>query len=217
MNVILLGPPGAGKGTQARRMQEKFQLIQISTGELLRDEAKTGSDLGRKVKQIMDSGNLVSDDVIVDMISSRIDRSTGSNGVILDGFPRTAAQAEALDAMLDRKSMRLDHVIQLEIDEDLIVDRLSGRFACVKCGAVYHDQFDPPRRDGVCDQCDASEFMRRSDDQPAAVRTRIAAYRERTAPILPYYEEKGSLNVVDGTGGIDEIFGRIEGIVGGGS
>ena len=213
MNVILLGPPGAGKGTQAERLGKTYDLVQLSTGDMLREEVRGGTELGKTAKNIMDSGALVPDELIISMISGRIDR-VGGKGVILDGFPRTTAQAEALDKMLAEKGLKLDHVIQLKVDEDALVQRLSGRFACAKCGAGYHDTFSPPKTEGVCDRCGATEFSRRSDDNPETVRARLVAYREQTAPILPYYEKKGALKAIDGMGEMDDVFGRIREIVG---
>jgi adenylate kinase len=217
MNVILLGPPGAGKGTQAKRMEDRFNLTQLSTGDMLREEVKAGSDLGNTAKAIMDAGELVPDDLIISMISGRIDNPAGRDGVILDGFPRTSAQAEALDVMLDERGLSLDHVIQLDIDEDVIVERLTGRFGCAKCGAGYHDSFNKPKQDGVCDECGSTEFTRRSDDNVETVRSRLAAYHEQTAPILPHYEKKGALKTIDGLGEIDQVFGRIDDIIGSGA
>jgi len=212
MNVILLGPPGAGKGTQADRLAKTYDLVQLSTGEMLREEVRTGSELGKTAKKIMDSGALVPDDLIISMISGRIDR-VGGKGIILDGFPRTTAQAEALDRMLAEKGLKLDHVIELKVDEDELVERLAGRFACAKCGAGYHDTFAKPRKEGVCDRCGGTEFTRRSDDRPETVRARFAAYREQTAPILPYYERKKALKSIDGMGEMEAVFRRIQGIV----
>jgi adenylate kinase len=212
MIVILLGPPGAGKGTQAERLAKTFALVQLSTGDMLREEVRGGTDLGKEAKKIMDAGGLVSDDIIIGMISGRIDSMKGK-GVILDGFPRTTAQAEALDKMLAQKGLKLDHVIQLKVDEDALVERLGGRFACAKCGAGYHDKFPPTKVAGVCDRCGSTEFSRRSDDNPQTVRSRLVAYREQTAPILPYYEKKGALKAIDGMGEMDEVFRRIRGIV----
>jgi len=212
MIVILLGPPGAGKGTQAERLAKTFGLVQLSTGDMLREEVRGGTDLGKEAKKVMDVGGLVSDNLIISMISGRIDGMAGK-GVILDGFPRTTAQAEALDKMLGQKGLKLDHVIQLQVDEDALVERLGGRVACAKCGAGYHDKFSPTQKAGVCDRCGSSEFSRRSDDNPDTVRARLVAYREQTAPILPYYEKKGALKAIDGMGEMDEVFRRIRGIV----
>jgi len=211
--LILLGPPGAGKGTQAKRVEERFGLIQLSTGDLLREEVKTGSELGATAKKIMDAGELVPDDLIISMISARMDAGSGGNEVILDGFPRTEAQAEALDSMLAEKGLSLDHVIQIEVDEEAIIKRLAGRYSCTKCGAGYHDEFEKPAKDGVCDTCGGTDFQRRSDDNEQTVRTRMAAYHEQTRPILPFYERKGALNTVDGMATIDGVFNQIEEIL----
>ena len=210
MNLILLGPPGAGKGTQAERLCDEFNLVQLSTGEMLREEVKSGSELGRTAKEIMERGHLVPDDLMIAMIAGRIDTGNGAAGVILDGFPRTTAQAEALDAMLVEKGLKIDRVVQITVDEDAVVERISGRFSCAKCGAGYHDTFKRPKQEGVCDICGATEFNRRADDNAETVRSRLEAYRGQTAPILPYYEAKGSLHAVDGMGSIDDVFGRIK-------
>ncbi len=210
MNLILLGAPGAGKGTQAERLCDEFSLVQLSTGDMLREEVKSGSELGRTAKEIIERGDLVPDDLMIAMIAGRIDTGNGGDGVILDGFPRTTAQAEALDAMLVEKGLKIDHVVQITVDEDVVVERISGRFSCAKCGAGYHDSFKRPKREGVCDNCGATEFNRRADDNAETVRSRLEAYREQTAPILPYYEGKGSLQAVDGMGSIDDVFGRIK-------
>lgn len=213
MNVILLGPPGAGKGTQAKLMEDRFNLTQLSTGDMLREEVKVGSVLGMTAKSIMDAGHLVPDDLIITMISERIDQSTDRNGIILDGFPRTTAQAEALDAMLEDKGLKLDYVIQLELDENIVIERLTGRFSCKMCSAGYHDSFNKTKVDGVCDDCGSTEFVRRSDDNEETARSRLSAYHEQTAQILPFYENKGSLDTIAGLGEIGDVFGRIEGVI----
>ena len=214
MNIILLGPPGAGKGTQAKRLEEKRGLAQLSTGDMLRAERKSGSALGRKVQAVMDAGQLVSDDIIIELIAQRIDQLKGGKGFILDGFPRTVPQAEALDRMLAEKGLRLDAVIEMTVDEPALIDRIAGRFSCAKCGASYHDSFHRPKREGVCDACGAKDFVRRADDRPEAVKTRLEAYRQQTAPILPYYRAKGVLRTVDGMADIDEVGRQIEAILG---
>jgi len=214
MNIILLGPPGAGKGTQAKRLEEACNLIQLSTGDILRAEVKSGSELGQRVDKILKSGGLVPDSLITDMISDRIDHDKSADGIILDGFPRTTGQAEALDAMLAEKGMKMDYVIQMKVDDDEVVERLSGRFSCAKCGAGYHDKFNRPKQDGVCDSCGGTEFSRRDDDKPETVKARLAAYHEQTAPILPFYEKKGALVTVDGSTGIDEVGRQIMEILG---
>jgi len=215
MNLILLGAPGAGKGTQAERLVNAYGLVQLSTGDMLRAEVKSGSDLGEKAQKIMDAGELVPDDLIVAMISLRIDRESDAEGIILDGIPRTTDQAKALDTMLENKDLRINYVIQLDVDEDEVVERLSGRFSCAECGVGYHDNFAPPNNVGVCDKCGSTNFLRRSDDNPQTVRTRLSAYREQTAPILPYYAKKGTLKTVNGMAEIDSVFDEIKGIIGG--
>lgn len=209
MNIILLGPPGAGKGTQAKRLEERYGMVQLATGDMLRAERSSGSTLGKQVQAIMDSGKLVSDDIMIALIARRIDRLGAARGFILDGFPRTVPQAEALDAMLAEKGLRLDHVIEMTVDEAALVDRIAGRFTCAKCGASYHDRFHRPRREGVCDVCGSREFVRRADDRPEAVTQRLSAYRAQTAPILPYYRAKGVLRAVDGMAEIDGVTGQI--------
>jgi len=213
VNIILLGPPGAGKGTQAKRLEEIYGLVQLSTGDMLRAERKSGSALGQKVQAIMDSGKLVSDDIIVELIAQRLDQLKGGKGVILDGFPRTVPQAEALDRMLKEKGQKLDAVIEMAVDESALVERIAGRFSCAKCGASYHDTYNRPRAEGICDVCGSAEFIRRADDRPEAVKTRLVAYRQQTAPILPYYRGKGLLHTVDGMADIDEVTRQIEAIL----
>jgi adenylate kinase len=215
VNIILLGPPGAGKGTQAKRLEEKFGLIQLSTGDMLRAERKSGSELGRKVQAIMDRGELVSDDIIIALIAQRIDQLKGAKGIILDGFPRTVPQAEALDRMLKEKGLKLDRVVEITVDENSLIARISGRFSCAKCGASYHDRFNRPKVEGVCDVCGSHEFVRRGDDNAEAVKTRLDAYRQQTAPILPYYRKQKVLRTVDGMAEIDEVTRQIEAAVNG--
>jgi adenylate kinase len=205
MNIILLGPPGAGKGTQAKHLEEVCNLVQLSTGDMLRAEVKSGSELGRKAEAVMKSGGLVPDDLIIAMISDRIDNAQSADGVIFDGFPRTTGQAEALDDMLAEKGMKMDHVIQIELNDNVVVERLSGRFSCAKCGAGYHDKFNRPKQDGKCDNCGGTEFSRRDDDKPETVKVRLKAYHEQTAPILPYYEKKGALITIDGSATIEKV------------
>ncbi len=212
MNVILLGPPGAGKGTQAKRLEEKYGLTQLATGDMLRAARASGSPLGKQVQEIMDQGMLVSDDIMIALIASRID-ALGGKGFILDGFPRTVPQAEALDAMLTEKGLKLDHVIEIHVDEAALIDRLAGRFTCAVCGASYHDRNHRPKREGVCDVCGHEEFVRRADDRPEAIKTRFAAYRQLTAPILPYYRDKRKLRTVDGMADIDDVTRQIEAVI----
>ena len=210
MNLILLGPPGAGKGTQARRLQENLAIPQLSTGDMLRALADSGNVLGLKAKGFMDGGQLVPDDVIIDMIAERIGRPDCAKGFILDGFPRTLAQAEALDRMLERLGRKLDRVIEMTVDDDALVERITGRFACARCGAGYHEVFQRPREDGVCDACGHTEFVRRADDTAETVRARLEAYHAQTAPLLPYYRKRGVLSSVDGMAGIDAVARQIE-------
>src|SRR5215813_1511191 len=193
MNIILLGPPGSGKGTQAKRVEQAHGIVQLSTGDMLRSATSTDSEFGGRVKAIMDSGQLVPDDIMIEMIDHRIVQPDCEKGFILDGFPRNVPQAKALDAMLAEHDLKLDHVILLEVDKAALVDRLSGRFTCARCGASFHDRYNRPRRDGVCDVCGGSEFVRRADDRPEAVKARFEVYRAQTAPILPYYRDRGIL------------------------
>ncbi len=213
MNLILLGPPGAGKGTQAKRLQEQYGLVQLSTGDMLRALAASGGDLGRQAHEIMQKGRLVPDEVMIAMIEERIEQPDCRNGFVLDGFPRTTRQAESLGAMLARKSKRIDGVIEIAVSEDLLVERITGRFSCAKCGANYHERYRRPRKDGVCDACGATQFSRRKDDDPETVKARLEAYREQTAPILPYYERKGLLHRVDGMAEVDEVTRQIESVL----
>jgi adenylate kinase len=212
MNIILLGPPGAGKGTQAARLQAQRGMIQLSTGDMLREARASGSPIGLKVKAIMDAGELVSDAIVTALIGERLD-SAGGQGAIFDGFPRTQAQAEALDLLLAERGRSLDHVIELVVDEDALVKRIIGRFSCAKCGTGYHDSFKPPRVAGVCDACGSTEFDRRPDDNDQTVRTRMAEYRAKTEPILPYYEERGLVGKVDGMASVEEVARQIDRIL----
>ena len=213
MNVILLGPPGAGKGTQAKRIEETYGLVQLATGDMLRAAVAAGTEIGRKAKPIMDSGQLVPDEVLIAMIGERIDAPDCRKGFILDGFPRTVRQAEALDAMLAEHHRRLDHVIEMKVDEAALVDRITGRFTCTKCGASYHDRYKQPRVPGVCDVCGKQTFSRRADDTAETIMPRLAAYHGQTAPILPYYRAKGILQTVDGMAEIDEVTRQIDAIL----
>jgi adenylate kinase len=213
MNLILLGPPGAGKGTQAKRLEERHGMVQLSTGDMLRAAIAAGTELGRRAKAIMAAGKLVSDDVMVGMIRERIARPDVAKGFILDGFPRTVPQAEALDTMLAEVGRKLDRVIEMKVDDAALIDRVSGRFSCKICGAAYHDRYNRPKREGVCDVCGGTAFQRRPDDNAETMKTRLAAYYEQTAPILPYYRQKGLLASVDGMAEIDEVTRQIEALL----
>ena len=215
MNVILLGPPGAGKGTQAQRLERAHGMVQLSTGDMLRAAVGSGSELGRQAKQVMDAGQLMPDDLMIRMIAERIEQPDCAGGFILDGFPRTTGQAEALDRMLGDKGLKLDAVIKMKVDEEALVERITGRFTCARCGAGYHDKFHRPKNDEICDHCGGTEFTRRADDNEETVRARLAAYREQTAPILPYYEAKGALRRVDGMAPIDQVTRQIEAVLAG--
>ena len=212
MNILLLGPPGAGKGTQAKRLEERYGMVQLSTGDMLRAERDAGSTLGKQVRAIMDSGKLVSDDIMIALIANRI-AQLGGKGFILDGFPRTVPQAEALDRMLAQNHIALDEVIELTVDEAVLVDRVEGRFNCKSCGASYHDRHNPTKKTGVCDVCGSHDFVRRPDDNAETVKARLKAYRDQTAPILPYYQGKGLLRSVNGMAAIDTVTQEIETIL----
>jgi len=211
--LIFMGPPGGGKGTQAQFLQEKYGIVQLSTGDMLRAAVASGSEIGQKAKAVMDAGKLVSDDIVIGIIDERLDADDVKNGFILDGFPRTVAQAEALDELLKAKGMDLDVVIELRVPDDLLVERITGRFTCAKCGAGYHDSFKTPKQDGVCDVCGSTEFKRRADDNAETVKSRLEAYHAQTAPLLPYDETKGLLKVVDGTKQMNQVTADLESIL----
>ena len=215
MNIILLGPPGAGKGTQSARLVEHHGMRQLSTGDMLRAAVAARTPIGLKAKQIMDRGELVSDEIVSALIDAELAAMENGVGAIFDGYPRTAVQAEELDAILGKHDRRLDHVIELEVNEEALVDRITGRFTCAKCGAGYHDRFNQPEVSGVCDKCGSTEFKRRPDDTEETVRTRMTEYRAKTAPILPHYEDRGIVTRVDGMAPIDEVSAAIEKVLAG--
>ena len=214
LNIILLGPPGAGKGTQAARLQTARGMIQLSTGDMLRQAVAAGTPVGIKAKAVMDRGELVSDAIVSALIGEHLDASAGK-GAIFDGFPRTKHQAAALEILLAERGRHLDHVIELLVDEDELVRRIVGRFTCARCGAPYHDEFKQPATPGVCDVCGSTEFKRRPDDNEQTVRTRMAEYRAKTEPILPYYEQRGLVRRIDGMASVDEVAAQIDAILDG--
>jgi len=215
MRLILLGPPGAGKGTQAQRLVERHGIPQLSTGDMLRAAVNAGTEVGKRAKAVMEAGNLVSDDIVNAIVSERIDEPDCADGFILDGYPRTLAQADAVEAMLKQKGIDLDYVIELEVDDEVLVDRIAGRYTCVNCGTGYHDTNLKPKVDGVCDKCGSTEFKRRPDDNPETVRTRLWDYYKKTAPLIGYYHAKGKLKKVDGMADIDAVTEAIEAIISG--
>ena len=215
MNIILLGPPGAGKGTQAREIAAKRGLVQLSTGDMLRAAVKAGTAIGLKAKAIMEKGSLVPDEIVIGIIEERIAAPDCKSGFILDGFPRTLAQAAALDNLLESKRKKLDVVIEMRVEDAPLVERISGRFSCVKCGTGYHDKFKRPRTAGVCDVCGSTDFSRRADDNAETVKNRLLAYYKETAPLIGYYFAKGNLRSIDGMAAIEEVTRQIEHVLGG--
>jgi adenylate kinase len=215
MNIILLGPPGAGKGTQASRLEQERGMVQLSTGDMLRAAVAAGTEIGMRAKAVMEAGELVSDEIVTGILSHRLDQDDVDAGFILDGYPRTEAQAKALDRLLAQKGMKLHHVIELEVDEEALVDRITGRFSCARCGTGYHERYKRPAEEGVCDVCGARDFKRRIDDNEETVRNRMAEYRAKTQPILPYYEGRGLVRRVDGMAPIDEVTRQIAAVLDG--
>lgn len=209
MNIILLGPPGAGKGTQASKLVAERGMVQLSTGDMLRAAVKAGTPVGLKAKAVMDAGQLVSDEIVSGLIGEKLDSMDAAQGAIFDGYPRTEAQAHSLDEILESRGRSLDHVIELEVNEDALVERITGRFTCASCGEGYHDTFKQPKVAGTCDVCGSTEFKRRPDDNEETVRTRMTEYRAKTAPILPIYEARGLVQRVDGMADMDVVSAAI--------
>ena len=215
MNIILLGPPGAGKGTQASRLERERGMVQLSTGDMLRAAVAAATPVGLQAKAVMAAGELVSDEIVSGILSERLDADDARAGFILDGYPRTQAQAETLELLLAAKGLQLHHVIELEVDENALAERITGRFTCANCGEGYHDVYKLPKIAGTCDVCGHHDFKRRPDDNAATVRTRMAEYRAKTAPILPYYETRGMVSRVDGMGDMDTVHGAIDAVLDG--
>jgi adenylate kinase len=215
VNIILLGPPGAGKGTQAKRLEADRGMVQLSTGDMLRAAKAAKTEIGLKAKAVMDAGGLVPDEIVTGILSDRLAEPDIAGGFILDGYPRTEAQADSLEQLLTSKKMRLDHVIVMDVDEDVLVERITGRFSCASCGEGYHDSFKRPKVEGVCDVCGSTNFTRRPDDNAQTVRNRLAEYHAKTAPILPYFEAKGLVRHVDGMAPMDEVTAQIERVLDG--
>ncbi len=211
--LILLGPPGAGKGTQARMLEQKFGLVQLSTGDMLRAAVAAGTDAGKAAKAVMEAGELVSDEIVINILRDRLSEDDCRNGVILDGFPRTTVQAEALDTLLQESGQKIDAAVSLEVEDAAMVARISGRYTCGSCGEGYHDTFKQPARDGVCDKCGGTDFKRRADDNAETVASRLEAYHAQTAPLIAYYKGKGSLECIDAMGEIDAIAANLDAIV----
>jgi len=210
MNLILLGPPGAGKGTQAKRIQDALGIVQLSTGDMLRAAVAAGTDVGKLAKDIMARGALVPDDVVVRVIAERTEAADCRKGFILDGFPRTLGQAEALDTLFRDRGRTLDVVVELAVDDEQLIERITGRYTCATCGEGYHDKFKLPKVAGVCDRCGGTKFERRPDDNETTVRSRLDAYHKQTAPLIEYYRQRGCLKSVDGMAGIDEVTRQIK-------
>jgi adenylate kinase len=214
MNIILLGPPGAGKGTQARILVEERGMVQLSTGDMLRAAKSSGTEMGKRVAEVMARGDLVTDDIVIGLIAEELDGEAGRQGLIFDGFPRTLAQADALEDLLERKGKQLDAVVEMRVDDEALIERVSGRFSCASCGEVYHDTTKPTAQAGVCDKCGSTEFVRRADDNAESMRVRLSAYYRNTAPLIGYYHAKGKLRTVEGLGEVDAIAADIRSALG---
>lgn len=217
MNLVLLGPPGAGKGTQAKLLEDSRSLVKLSTGDMLRAAVAAGTELGRKAGDIMERGELVPDELVIKLIAQRIDEDGNAKGFILDGFPRTIAQAEALDRLLKERKKKLDKVIVMEVDDDALVERIAGRFACANCGEGYHDLYKPTKVPDVCDRCGGTEFVRRRDDTEEVVRSRLKAYHAQTEPLIDYYTRQGKVRAVDGMADIGTVQREIDQALDGGA
>ncbi len=213
MNLILLGPPGAGKGTQAKILEQGHGFKQLSTGDMLRAAIAAGTETGLKAKAIMDRGDLVSDDVVLAIVAERLEKPDVSKGVVFDGFPRTPAQAQGLDAMLKKRGAKLDAVIEMKVDDEALVKRITGRYTCAKCGAGYHEEFAKPKKSGICDVCGSTEFTRRADDNEKTVRDRLQVYNKQTAPLVEYYHKQGNLQVIDGMAEIADVTAAMEAVL----
>ena len=214
MILIMLGPPGAGKGTQAKRLEDRFNLEALSTGDMLRAAVKDGTAVGKKAKAVIDAGQLVSDDIIIDIVDEAIGKLGSDQGFILDGVPRTTVQADGIGGILAPRNRALDHVIEIKVDDDLLAERITGRFTCATCGAGYHDAFQRTKSEGICDNCGSTEFTRRSDDTEETVRARLKAYYDETEPLICYYGERALLRSVDGMADIDDVTRQLEAILG---
>lgn len=214
MKLIIFGPPGSGKGTQAERLRDRLGILHLSTGDMLRAAVAAGTDVGKKVKAIMEAGDLVPDEIVIGIIADRLGEPDAGKGFILDGFPRTLGQAEALDRVLADKGITLDRVVELAVDDEALVERITGRFSCANCGAGYHDTFKPTAKPGVCDSCGGTEFKRRKDDNAETVRERLGNYHAQTAPLLPFYREEGLLSTVNGMAEMDAVTQEIEAVLG---
>lgn len=213
LHLVFTGAPGCGKGTQARLLKEKVHICHLSTGEMLRAEAAKATPLGLEIKKLLDAGSFVTDEMIIKMVSQRIDEDDCKNGFILDGFPRTLPQAEALEEMLNKKGIKLDAVIEIQVPDEIIMERILGRYACMTCGEGYHDKFHKPKVYGVCDKCGGTDFYRRLDDNRTTVQNRLVNYRVLTYPTIPYFEQKGLLRCVDGTGTIEATAKKVDSLL----